>query len=97
VKGSLKRRRYVLIAHSGADLRKLERALSGKHEARVRLTRGEFAVIGTNQLEKDGLCKEIESLFPDVRIVTVSGTIHKCLRVISRLENSVKDSRSPHP
>lgn len=83
MKGSLFRKRYVLLNCSNSDdLRAIEKFAVERYRARVKLMENGFLILLTNQFQKESICSNIESLFRSARIVTVSGTIRKCLRIM---------------
>ncbi|MFG1518986.1 MAG: hypothetical protein AAE977_00715 [Thermoplasmataceae archaeon] len=83
MKGSQFRKRYVLLSCENIDvMRAVEKFAVERYRARVKLREGSFLILLTNQFQKESLCSNIESMFRSAGIVTVSGTIRKCLKTM---------------
>ncbi|MCL5437830.1 MAG: hypothetical protein M1148_01355 [Candidatus Thermoplasmatota archaeon] len=88
MKGSSLRKRYLLLRHNRADLRRMERTLSRDFNVSVRYTDEEFSILRSNQLERYDLCKFIIEKIPELKIERVSGTIRKCKKVADSLRKN---------
>lgn len=83
MKGSLFRKRYVLLScENSDDMSRIEKFAAERYRARAKLKQNNFLIILTNQFQKESLCSNLESGFRSARIIMVSGTIRKCLRII---------------
>ena len=79
MKGSLYRKRYVLI--KGENNGGVEIALNrirSKFGSKVKFRQDCYAIVLTDQFQKDSLCLYIEKDLKGTVVVTVSGTIKKC-------------------
>jgi hypothetical protein len=79
LKGSVYRKRYVLIKQGIEG--NLEMALDkirAKFGSKLKFREGDYAIVLTDQFQKDNLCSYIENGLNDIAIITVSGTIKKC-------------------
>lgn len=73
------RKRYVLIKQ-GKD-GNLEIALDKirtKFGSKMKFSEGSYAIVLTDQFQKDSLCRYIEKELKGIAVITVSGTIKKC-------------------
>jgi hypothetical protein len=83
MKGSLFRKRYILLNCEDSDIMQaVEKFAMERYRARIKLRENRYIILLTNQFQKESLCSNIESMFRSARIVTVSGTIRKCLRIM---------------
>ncbi len=55
---------------------------------------GKYAVVLTDQIRKEAVCSMIESGFPVITVVTVSGTINKCRKVMLKHKHKLQDIES---
>ncbi|MEM0155773.1 MAG: hypothetical protein QW597_04120 [Thermoplasmataceae archaeon] len=84
MKGSPYRKRYFLLQHNEMDqfLKTLADDLFHSFRCRLRFNEGQYAIFLTDQFRKLELSEYMSEYYGDVRIVTVSGTIRKCKKVI---------------
>ncbi len=85
MKGSAIRKRYILVRGTGTDEMKpsLDAILS-RFGARTKYTASGYAILLTDQYQKDSLCRYIEENIPSLHVITVSGTIKKCKSYINK-------------
>lgn len=89
VKGSQIRKRYVLVIADTEDRLNLGlKSVFGKFGSRTKYTDRLFAVVLTDQIQKEALCKYVDSMIPGMNVVTVSGTIRKCKEIIKSREKA---------
>lgn len=97
MKSSPVRKRYVLVLYGKTDLRRMEKKLSEKFSVRVKHADQKFAIFRTSQFDKDEFCSAIGRQFPEVSIITVSGTIRKCLKVAAMHDEELRDNQVQIP
>ncbi len=84
MKGSPFRKRYVLLRCKDSDIMKdIEKFAAERYRARIKLAENGFLILLTNQFQKESLCSHIESYFRSAKVITVSGTIRKCMKIMS--------------
>ncbi len=84
MKGSLYRKRYVLLkAENDGSLDSGLDQIRLKFGSRMKFREGAYAIVLTDQFQKDALCRFVTVGLKGVSVVTVSGTIRKCKKKIS--------------
>ncbi|MGC8514617.1 MAG: hypothetical protein ACP5OC_00590 [Thermoplasmata archaeon] len=79
LKGSLYRKRYVLIKEdSNGNLEVALDKIRTKFGSKMKFREDPYAIVLTDQFQKDSLCLYIEKELKGIAVVTVSGTIKKC-------------------
>lgn len=84
MKGSLYRKRYILLKEEAPG--GLDGALNQirmKFGSRVKFREGIYAIVLTDQFQKDALCRFVNADLKGASVVTVSGTIKKCKEKVS--------------
>lgn len=85
LKGSPIRRRYILLqVGSEAVLQEAMSRAYHRYRCRTRFTSGNYGIVLTDQFHKEAVCDFLESSFPNLRIITVSGTIRKCKKMMEK-------------
>ena len=79
MKGSLYRKRYVLIKEeNNGGLEIALNRIRSKFGSKVKFRQDCYAIVLTDQFQKDNLCHFIEKELAGIAVITVSGTIKKC-------------------
>ena len=79
MKGSLYRKRYVLIKEeNNGGLEIALNRIRSKFGSKVKFRQDCYAIVLTDQFQKDNLCLFIEKELAGIAVITVSGTIKKC-------------------
>ncbi len=86
MKGSLHRKRYVLLSCPTSIQPKLSDALLSSFGCRRKASGEKYLIVLTDQFMKDSVCGFAESSFPECRVITVSGSIKKCKTAAAVLE-----------
>ncbi|MCL4329372.1 MAG: hypothetical protein M1533_00005 [Candidatus Thermoplasmatota archaeon] len=78
MKGSLLRKRYVLLRCPLSLQPRLSENLLSSFGARKKAYGDRYLIVLTDQFKKDSLCTFVEAEFPECSVITVSGSIRKC-------------------
>ncbi|KAA8923115.1 hypothetical protein [Thermoplasma sp.] len=91
MKGSIIRKRYILVRSSKQD--DLSRDLFRNFRCKIRFHEGEYAIYLATQFNKDRVIRFINA-YGDSRTIITSGTIRKCKSMIcdqaSKKENGLR-------
>lgn len=77
------RKRYFLIRVPGnSSVKDTAQSMAMKTGTRLKFYQGEYFILLSNQFDKDRVSDSIQRWFPQASVITVSGTMKKCKRVI---------------
>ena len=83
MKGNPLRKRYILLfSRDSGFTRDTCRSIERATAARLKFTEGKYAIFLSDQFRKNEACSTISHEFSGVSVVTVSGTIRKCKRIM---------------
>ncbi len=83
LKSSPLRKRYFLVHMKGANgIRAHAERIARTTGTAMKFIHGEYFILLTNQIDKHKVSDIITREFPSASIITVSGTIKKCKRII---------------
>ncbi len=83
MKGNPLRKRYILLFSGNSDFtRERSRAIEKATATRLKFVEGKYAIFLSDQFRKNEACSTISHEFSGVSVVTVSGTIRKCKRIM---------------
>ncbi len=83
MKGNPLRKRYILLFSGNSDFtRERCRAIEKATATRLKFVEGKYAIFLSDQFRKNEACSTISHEFSGVSVVTVSGTIRKCKRIM---------------